>query len=133
MTVWLLATLLALAVVLNFYRYAFQPFSKKSFLDSAVFKVPPAQKDASLLQGVLKPYRVIGYATDGDSARIVNARYFLAPVLLDLDYQRHDIVLSDYTTPTKDIFKTSPAYTLVAEFPQATDWARSTKIYRKVK
>ncbi len=133
MTAWLLAALLALAVVTNFSRYAFQPFSKKSFLDSAVFKVPPAQKDASLLQGVLKPYRAVGYATDGDSPRIVNARYFLAPVLLDLDYLRHDIVLSDYTTPAKDILKTNPAYTLVAEFPQATDWARSIKIYRKVK
>jgi len=83
--------------------------------------------------GGSEPYRAVGYATDGDSPRIVNARYFLAPVLLDLDYLRHDIVLSDYTTPAKDILKTNPAYTLVAEFPQATDWARSIKIYRKVK
>jgi hypothetical protein len=130
---WIFSALLALAVVSTFYQYAFQPFSKKAFLESPLFKVSPGQKDASLLQQALKTYRAVGYATDGHPGLVVNARYLLAPVMLDLNYARHDVVLSDYTASTKDIFKTDPAYVLVTGFPQATDWARNIKIYRKVK
>jgi len=132
-TAWLYAALLVFAVVSTFYRYALEPFSKRALLKSAVFEVSPGEKDAFLLQGALKAYRAVGYATDGDNARIVTARCFLAPVLLDLNYSRHDIVMSDYTTAAKDVFRTDPAYTLVTGFPRATDWARSIKIYRKVR
>lgn len=49
----------------------------------------------------------VGYYTDkdldnsGDAARFAQAQYILAPIVLDLDYQKHDWIIFDCTTEQK--------------------------------
>lgn len=70
------------------------PFIFQGFLFSGLEKFIP---------GV----RYVGYFTDkdldnsSDAARFAQAQYMLAPIVLDLDYQKHEWIIFDFTSEQK--------------------------------
>jgi hypothetical protein len=86
------------------------------------YAVSPVEQDIALLRQWLPVEGKIGYWSELPPFRLGNVRLHLAPLLLDPDWRKYDLVLAAIE---------SPSYQLLAGMVAAQSFARGMQIYRR--
>lgn len=108
-----------------------KPFHGESISLRELYAVSATEHDIALLRQWLPTEGKVGYWSELPGFRLVNVRLHLAPLLLDPDWRKYDLVLVDYVAAQHRAAIGSPKYQLLADFPGARSFAGGMQIYRR--
>ena len=95
------------------------------------YAISPAELDVALLRRWLPAAGKIGYLCEKPPLTCCETRMRLAPLLLDYDWQKYDVVLVDFPVAQGRALLESPSYGLVTALSEARAFARGKRIYRR--
>jgi hypothetical protein len=108
-----------------------QPFRDGRLNGRDLYQVSAIEKDISVVRRWLPVTGTVGYLSGRWDSRHFELRYFLAPLLLDFDWTKHELVLVDYPMGNRNSPQFLPNYRLVTNFGGATSFARDMKLFRR--
>ncbi len=108
-----------------------QPFRSGQLSGRDLFQVSAVERDISLVRRWLPVTGTVGYLSEKWEGRRYELRYFLAPLLLDLDWAKHEWVLVDYPIGNRKSPQFLPRYRLTTDFPGAASFARDMKLFQR--
>jgi hypothetical protein len=88
------------------------------------------EHDIALVRAAL-PATKVGYLAESVSFRYFQVSYYLAPVVVDLDWQKNDLVLADNLTRKNHTLLASAGYQPISTLRGATSFARGLQIYQR--
>jgi hypothetical protein len=106
-----------------------KPFKGERIDVRETFAVSAAEQDVALLRRWLPMTGKIGYLSEKPDLPRFETRMRLAPLLLDYDWRKYDVVLVDYPVTHDRALIDSPSYQLVTDLSQARSFARGMRIY----
>lgn len=111
--------------------HVIQPFRDGKLKSRDLYQVSAIEKDISLVRRWLPVTGTVGYLSEKWYSRRFELRYFLAPLLLDFDWAKHEWVLVDYPMGNRNSPQFLPNYRLVTDFRGATSFARDMKLFQR--
>jgi hypothetical protein len=108
-----------------------RPLTSERIVLRDLYAVSPIEYDTTLLQRWLPVEGKVGYWSELPQFRLVGVRLRLAPLLLDPDWRKHELVLVDYVTAAHLPDLTLAGYHLVTATPGAQSFAGGMQIYRR--
>jgi hypothetical protein len=109
-----------------------QPFRDGKLRFGDLYQVSAVEKDISLVRRWLPVTGTVGYLSQRWEGRHYELRYFLAPLLLDFNWTKHELVLVDYPMGNRNSPQFLPHYRLITDFRGASSFARDMKLFRRV-
>jgi hypothetical protein len=111
--------------------HVFQPFRDGRMKGRDLYQVSAIEKDLSLVRRSLPATGTVGYLSEKWEGRRYELRYLLAPLLLDFDWTKHELVLVDYPMGNRKSPQFLPNYRLITDFRGASSFARDMKLFRR--
>jgi hypothetical protein len=120
------------ATTLSWLRTAIlRPLNTEEIKVRDVYGVSPIERDIALLHRWLPTEGKVGYWSELPQFRMIGVRLRLAPLLLDPDWRKHELVLVDYVAPPNLPALASAGYRLWVTPPGAESFAGGMQIYRR--
>jgi hypothetical protein len=109
-----------------------KPFANETIDLRSTHTIPPhIEHDFALLQRWLPLEGKVGYLSEKPALLRFELQQRLAPLLLDSDWRKHDLVLVDLPGPKDKALVESPSYQLVVDLTEAQSFAIGMRIYRR--
>ena len=94
--------------------------------------ITPVEKDLALLRPWLPAKGKIGYLSEKPELQRYKTRLWLAPLLLDYDWGKYDLVLVDYPVHKGLEILETPKYQMLANLNDGKSFAKGARIYKRL-
>lgn len=109
-----------------------KPFGSETIELRGAQSIPPhIEHDYALLQRWLPQEGKVGYLSGKSDLVRLDMQQRLAPLLLDSDWKKHDLVLVDFPIHQAKAILESASYQLVVDLTEAQSFAIGMRIYRR--